>query len=250
MGEEEVGMKKTSRRDFLKKSGYVTGGLIGGGMLGGVIGNRAWNTNTEIVTPEEVQQFDQALQYFKSNADFTILSHATERIFPADEHGPGAIELGVPYYIDHQLAGRWGVNTKEYRQGPFHKGEPNQGYQSSLNHHEVFDLGIEALEQYSQSKFNNNFIKLEAEAQDEVLIDFDENKVDMVIISSNLFFELLRKLTLEGVYADPLYGGNKNLQGWKMKEFPGVQLSYTEVIESEDFIDMDPVSLHGRFFNR
>ena len=246
MGEEKLGMKKTSRREFLKKSGYVTGGLIGGSVLGGVIGSEIWNPDKD-VAPEVAQQFDQALQYFKSNADFDILSHATERIFPADEDRPGAIDLGVPYYIDHQLAGQWGINAKEYRQGPFFKGDPNQGYQTQLKHHEIFDVGIEALDTYSQSNFNNNFTKLEAEQQDEVLNAFDANKVDMTVISSSLFFELLRKLTIEGVYVDPLYGGNKDMQGWKMKEYPGVQLTYADLIQSEDFIEIEPMSLHDRF---
>ena len=246
MGEEKLGMKKSSRREFLKKSGYVTGGLIGGSVLGGVIGSEIWNPD-EDVAPEVAQQFDQALQYFKSNADFDILSQATERIFPADENHPGAIDLGVPYYIDHQLAGQWGINAKEYRLGPFYKGDPTQGYQTQLKHHEIFDVGIEALDTYSQSNFNNNFTKLEAEQQNEVLNAFDANKVDMTVISSSLFFELLRKLTIEGVYADPLYGGNKDMQGWRMKEYPGVQLTYTDLIESEDFIEIEPMSLHDRF---
>ena len=246
MGEEKLGMKKTSRREFLKKSGYVTGGLIGGSVLGGVIGREIWSPDKD-VAPEEAQQFDQALQYFKSNADFDILSQATERIFPADENRPGAIDLGVPYYIDHQLAGQWGMNAREYRQGPFYKGDPTQGYQTQLKHHEIFDVGIEALDTYSQSKFNNNFTKLEAEQQDEVLMAFDANKVNMAVISSALFFELLRKLTIEGVYADPLYSGNKDMQGWKMKEYPGVQLTYTDLIQSEDFVEIEPMSLHDRF---
>jgi gluconate 2-dehydrogenase gamma chain len=250
MAEEKEGTKKTSRREFLKKSGYVAGGVVGGGVLGGLLGSEFWNTGTDTeVAPEQTQQFDQALQYFRSNADFQTLAHATERIFPADDNGPGAIELGVPYYIDHQLAGQWGINAREYRQGPFYKGEPNQGYQSQLKHHEVVDLGIEAINRYSQSTYDKNFVDLEPEQQDEVLMAFDENKVDMSVISSSFFFELLRTLTFEGVYADPLYGGNKDMQGWKMKEYPGVQMSYTEQIESEDFIEIEPASLHDRFNN-
>ncbi|SFE18846.1 gluconate 2-dehydrogenase gamma chain [Lentibacillus persicus] len=248
MAEKKEKNKATTRRDFLKKSGYVTGGLIGGSVLGGVIGSELWNKETDSdVATEGTQQHDQALQYFKNRANFDILSQATERIFPEDENGPGAIGLGVPYYIDHQLAGLWGINAREYRQGPFYKGEPNQGYQSQLKYHEVFDLGIEALEKYSQSTFNQRFTELEAEQQDEVLMAFDDNEVNMSVISSSLFFELLRTLTFEGAYADPLYGGNKDMQGWRMKEYPGVQLSYTDQIKSEDFIEIEPASLHDTF---
>ncbi|WP_085994127.1 gluconate 2-dehydrogenase subunit 3 family protein [Oceanobacillus senegalensis] len=250
MAEEKEKNKTTTRRDFLKKSGYVTGGLIGGGVLGGVIGSGIWNNETDsnVATKgEQEQQHDQALQYFKNRADFNILSQATERIFPEDENGPGAIALGVPYYIDHQLAGLWGINAREYRQGPFYKGEPNQGYQTQLNHREVFELGIEALEKYSQSTFNDSFTALEPEQQDKVLMAFDNNEVNMSVISSSLFFELLRTLTFEGAYADPLYSGNRDMQGWRMKEFPGVQMSYTDKIESEEFIEIEPASLHDRF---
>ena len=64
-------------------------------------------------------------------------------------------------------------------------------------------------------------------------------------LKSSFFFEILRKSTLEGAYADPLYGGNKDMQGWKMKEYPGVQMSYTaEQVESKEFIKIAPASLH------
>ena len=45
---------------------------------------------------------------------------AAERIFPKDKNGPGAKELLVAYYIDHQLAGGWGMGAKEYISGPFY----------------------------------------------------------------------------------------------------------------------------------
>lgn len=64
--------------------------------------------------------------------DFNILSNATERIFPEDDLGPGAKGLDVPYFIDHQLAGQYGSNSKEYMHGPFAEG-PTQGVPKSLN---------------------------------------------------------------------------------------------------------------------
>jgi gluconate 2-dehydrogenase gamma chain len=53
----------------------------------------------------------------------------------------------------------------------------------------------------------------------------------------------LRQATLEEAYADPLYGGNKNMAGWKMKEFPGSQPSYANMIDSEEFQEIKPISL-------
>ena len=113
MAEKKQGNKST-RRDFLKKSGYVTGGVVGGSVLGGLLGSQFWETEKEPAVATEVKpkQHDHALEYFTNRADFILLGQATERIFPEDENGPGAIGLGVPYYIDHQLAGKWGINAK------------------------------------------------------------------------------------------------------------------------------------------
>ena len=225
---EKKQANKSTRRDFLKKSGYVTGGVVGGSVLGGLLGNKYWETEEkEVAVETKVQQYDHALEYFTNRADFILLGQATERIFPEDENGPGAIGLGVPYYIDHQLAGKWGINAKDYRQGPFFEGETVQGYQSQLKYHQIYDLGIEAIENYSQATFNERFIELDGEQQDEVIVALENDEVNIPGIKSSFFFEILRKSTLEGAYADPLYGGNKDMQGWKMKEYPGVQMSYS-----------------------
>ncbi|PAV28920.1 hypothetical protein CIL05_14955 [Virgibacillus profundi] len=262
--EKKLDANGSSRRKFLKNSGIAAGGVVVGGALGGLIGlnDKGGDTATKDTEPE---QQDQALEYFTNRADFDLLGQATERIFPEDENGPGAIGLGVPYYIDHQLAGKWGINAKDYRQGPFFDGkhnpggevrlgegqeQPNLGYQSQLKYHQVYDLGIEAIEKYSQATFNEKFTALDGEKQDEVLVALENDEVDIAGIKSSFFFNILRQSTLEGAYADPLYGGNKDMQGWKMKEYPGVQLSYTnEQVESEEFIEIKPESLHNTFFN-
>src|SRR5699024_3645858 len=51
------------------------------------------------------------------------------RIFPEDDNGPGAIELGVPYFIDKQLAGSWGTNAKAYMHDPFRQNQQVKDYQ-------------------------------------------------------------------------------------------------------------------------
>lgn len=238
--------KRSSRRTFIKNSGLTVGGVVLGGALGSLLGK-----DSEVTTPVQVQgqvqgqQHDQALEYFTNRADFQLLSQATERIFPEDENGPGAIGLGVPYYIDHQLAGKWGINAKDYRYGPFYDGERVQGYQSQLKYHQIYDLGIEAIEKHSQATFKARFVELEGEQQDEVLVALENDEVNIPGLKSSFFFEILRKSTIEGAYADPLYGGNKDMQGWKMKEYPGVQMSYSaEQVASKEFIKVQPASLH------
>ncbi|MFJ8063566.1 gluconate 2-dehydrogenase subunit 3 family protein [Psychrobacillus sp. NPDC096426] len=242
--------KRSSRRTFIKNSGLTVGGVVLGGALGSLLGK----DSSEVVTQGQVegqqyeaQQYDHALEYFQKRADFILLGQITERIFPEDENGPGAIGLGVPYYIDHQLAGKWGINAKDYRMGPFFEGEKVQGYQTQLKYHQIFDLGLVAIESYSQETFNESFVKLEGEQQDEVITALENDQVNIPGIKSSFFFEILLKATMEGAYSDPLYGGNKDMQGWKMKEYPGVQMSYSaDQVASQKFIEIPPVSLHDR----
>src|SRR5699024_1874759 len=83
-----------------------------------------------------------------------------------------------------------------------------------------------------------------------VLIAFENNEVDLPGTSSSHFFELLREMTIEGVYADPLYGGNRNMEGWRMKEYPGVQMTYAQEVETEEFLEIEPSSLHNTHHTR
>ncbi|SDI64335.1 gluconate 2-dehydrogenase subunit 3 family protein [Natribacillus halophilus] len=237
-----------SRRTFIKNTGLVTGGIVGGGLLGGIIGNQ-WQTGTQTETggatdeEDDTNDFDEARMFFSRDMDFNVLSAATERIFPEDDNGPGAIALGAPYFIDKQLAGQWGVNAKEYMRGPFQEGEPEQGYQSAMTRGEIFTQGVRRINDVSDEQFDENFDDLEEEQQNEILSAFDNDEVDMDGVSSTLFFSLLRQATIEGVYSDPLYGGNRNMDGWRMKEYPGAQPAYIDVIESEEFVEMEPLSL-------
>lgn len=235
-----------SRRRFLKNSGYVAGGVVGGGILGSLLGVNLDGGSEQASAPgEEVQKYNNALMYFTKHQDFQTLADATERIYPEDDNGPGAIKLDVPYFIDHQLAGAYGNNSREYMQGPFKKGTAYQGYQTRLKRHEIFMQGIHELEKQSQKEFDTSFTDLEGEQQDDILKKFENDDIDMKAVKSSDFFKLLLSATLAGVYSDPLYGGNADMAGWKMKEYPGSQMSYKNEIEEEDFIEMEPQALNS-----
>ncbi|MDW0111472.1 gluconate 2-dehydrogenase subunit 3 family protein [Sporosarcina aquimarina] len=241
--------KGTSRRDFLKTSGIAAGALVGGGVIGGLVGYNTKGGNGKLkggqsgdpASKHEMQT--RGLMFFQNPEEFNVLSQATERLFPEDELGPGAIGLGVPYFIDNQLAGNYGSNAKEYMQGPFFAGEATQGYQSRLTRAEIFRQGIALMDQEANKRFDKNFTDIEGGQMDEILTDFQKNKIDMKGVSSEFFFKLLRQATLEGAYADPIYNGNANMEGWKMKGFPGHQMAYINVIEDEKFQVIEPKSI-------
>lgn len=239
----------TSRRKFLRNTGIAAGGVVGGAVLGGLLNNpfksQESKTTTAVQETKPAVNYSQALMFFRPE-QFDIVQAASERIFPADENGPGAIDLLVPYFIDHQLAGSWGVNAKDYTSGPFYQGEATQGYQGNLNRQEIFEIGLRGLQQYSLDNYDNPFKDLSAEEQEDVLIEFLEGNVELKGITSAYFFNVLRSVTIEGVYSDPLYGGNADMEGWKMKNFPGHQMSYKDMIDSEEFIEMEPQSLNAQ----
>jgi anti-sigma factor RsiW len=75
------------------------------------------------------------------------------------------------------------------------------------------------------------------------IVKNQQDEVAMSGVNSAFFFRLLRAATLEGAYADPIYNGNNNMDGWRMKEFPGHQAAYINVIESDTFQKIEPKSL-------
>lgn len=242
--------KGLSRRDFLKTTGIATGALVGGGLIGGLVGYNAKKEGQvagigghkgAVVEPVAVN--NRGLMFFTNMAEFNILAEAVERIFPEDELGPGAIGLGAPYFIDNQLAGNYGSNVKEYMQGPFFAGESTQGYQSKLTRAEIFRQGIAKMEEEANKRFDKGFAGLEGGQMDEIITAFQKNDIDMKGVSSEFFFKLLRQATLEGVYADPIYNGNVNMDAWRMKEFPGNQMTYIAEIENDKFVKYEPKSL-------
>ncbi|WP_411675152.1 gluconate 2-dehydrogenase subunit 3 family protein [Cohnella faecalis] len=179
---------------------------------------------------------------FFSQEQFAVANAAAERIYPQDDNGPGAKALGVAFFIDHQLAGEWGFNGREYMSPPFYVGEKTQGYQGRLRRRELFEIGLKEIDNYSQTKFSKGFAELAAEQQDEVLKAFESDEVKLTTISASGFFRTLRSATLEGAYSDPLYGGNIDMNGWKMRNYPGNQMSYVSVIDKE-FTKIAPSSL-------
>jgi gluconate 2-dehydrogenase gamma chain len=151
------------------------------------------------------------LRFFTA-AEARVVAAACERIFPSDESGPGVTEAGVVVYIDRQLAGPYGRDVYRYTKGPFTEALPEHGYQGKATPREIYREGIRLLE---------NFEVLAAAQQDERLR----------AIEATAFFQMLRRHTLEGMFCDPLHGGNANMIGWQLIGYPGPRMSYREDID-------------------
>jgi len=177
---------------------------------------------------------------FFSAAEVAFVDAAVARLIPADELGPGAKEAGVTYFIDQQLFGGWGTMAKMYRQGPHPEGTPQQGYQSPLTPQEIYRAAIREI----NSLIPRPFDKLAASEQDELLHRLEDGKLSLESVPGRFFFNLLLDNTIEGLFCDPIYGGNRDKLGWKLVGFPGVAAVYTTLVDKHGVpYEVEPVSI-------
>ena len=151
------------------------------------------------------------LRFFNEN-EAVIVAAAASRIFPSDESGPGAKEAGVVVYIDRQLAGPYGRDAHRYTEPPFEDGPVEFGYQGKASPSEIYRDGLKKLK---------GFEDLSAAEQDDALKQ----------IETTHFFSLLRRHSIDGMFSDPVHGGNIDMVGWQMIGFPGPQMSYFDDVD-------------------
>jgi len=165
------------------------------------------------------------LRFFTAD-EARVVQAATERIFPTDATGPGAKEAGVVIYIDRQLAGPYGRDKYRYTKPPFVESVPEHGYQGKATPREIYREGIRGL---------GDFVGLPPAARDQKLRT----------IQTTTFFRLLRQHTIEGMFSDPMHGGNAGLIGWQLIGYPGPLMSYRDEIDKNHGLPWrrKPVSL-------
>jgi gluconate 2-dehydrogenase gamma chain len=180
---------------------------------------------------------------FFNAAEARFIEAACERLIPADESGPGALGAGVPNYLDKQLGGAWGAGERLYRSGPWASGTPSQGYQLPFTPAELFHTALRAINQ-DLEKRGEPFADLPAEAQDAYLKSLEAGGADLDGVPSAVFFDMLLKMTVEGFFSDPVYGGNRNMVAWRMIGFPGAYAEYYEAIDRHGVkFEREPMSL-------
>lgn len=178
----------------------------------------------------------QGAYTFFNRHEARFVEAAVARLIPADDLGPGALEAGVPYFIDQQLQGKFGLAAKWYMQGPWPEGaEEQQGYQLPLTPQELYRLCIPALDMYSEENEGRVFADLSGAVQDELLTRLENGELEIEPVPPLLldtFWSLLLDNTFEGFFADPAYGGNVDKVGWRLVGFPGVAAAYRNVMEA------------------
>ncbi|MCA1716256.1 MAG: gluconate 2-dehydrogenase subunit 3 family protein [Actinobacteria bacterium] len=141
--------------------------------------------------------------FFLDEAD-TVEALAA-RIIPGGEEDPGAREAGVVHYIDRALAG------------------PYFGWQAAYRE------GVRTLNTYTAERYGKKLFELEEEAQDAVVGALERGEIPGFGEGSEAgdFFTTVWAHTVEGMFSDPAYGGNRDAVGWKLIGFPGAQYGYS-----------------------
>jgi gluconate 2-dehydrogenase gamma chain len=142
---------------------------------------------------------------FFNDDDTATMVAFTERLWPAAPDKPGATEAGVVNYIDLAVAGAYADQQDFYRRG------------------------LTQLDAYCHATYKRGFAALTPAQQDEVVGALAAGKADgFTYPTAQAFFRTLRTHTMEGMFGDPVYGGNRDFAGWQLIGFPGAQMQYTE----------------------
>ena len=188
--------------------------------------------------------------YFLTPNEVATIEAIVDRFIPADNLSPGGKESGCAVFIDRQLAGSFGSSDRLYMKPPFRAGLPTQGYQGELTPSGRYRLGLKALDDYARATYaGKSFDQLSGEQQDQVLEGMESSKITLKLapgFTTRTFFELLLQNTMEGFFADPLYGGNKGMASWKMIGFPGARYDYRAYVGKHNQpYPYGPVSIYG-----
>ena len=184
--------------------------------------------------------------FFKPS-EAAFVEAVAAHMIPADELTPDGVALGVPVYIDRALAGAWGKGDRLYLRGPWSVGTPNQGYQLPLTPAELFRAGAAQSNAYCRATYGRAFDRLAADRKEAFLLSISQGTPAFPSgLPSGSFFELLYQLVMEGMFADPVYGGNRGKAAWAMLGFPGVMANNArnaEIYGDGRRFDAKPVSI-------
>jgi gluconate 2-dehydrogenase gamma chain len=184
---------------------------------------------------------------FLTQAERAAVDAITARIIPSDENGPGAREADVVTFIDRQLAGFYGRGQRWYMEGPYPEPLETQGYQGERPPAALWRAGLAALDAHCRGDpRRRGFAELSEGEQDAVLEGLDEEEVAFEGVSAKQFFDFAKEMTIEGFFCDPIYGGNRDMVGWRYVGFPGARYDYRPFVDHGGRpIDIAPVSLMG-----
>jgi len=226
----------TTATTLLVSTNSVLAGVVQGGM--------PWEPNAG-APPTAVKP--GAWTYFTAE-EAAAVEALVDRLIPPDPQTPGGKDAGCAVFIDRQLAGPYGSSEALYMRAPFADGTPQQGDQSPLTPAVRYRQALAAIDKYCRATYEGkSFTQIPDNEKDKLLSALEKSQVHLDGASGRAFFELLLQNTKEGFFADPVYGGNRNMVGWKMIGYPGARYDYRDWVERHnERYPLPPVGISGR----
>jgi len=193
----------STRRSFLKRAAVGAGAVAGSGLVPAVYSQTLDQHKDDAATTAPHPTSIQHGAFFNYEQASTVAAF-TERLMPGAPGKPGARDAGVLNYIDLALAGAYADLQDFYRRG------------------------LAQLDAYRHATYKQSFTQLDPARQDEVLAALEQGKAPgFTLPRAQEFFNVVRTHTMEGMFADPIYGGNRDFAGWRLVGFPGAQGNFT-----------------------
>jgi gluconate 2-dehydrogenase gamma chain len=193
-----------ARRAFLVRAVVGAGSVAGAGLMPDVSAQNLEQRQEANSTTPETHATGAGHGTFFNARDAATISAFTERLMPGAPGKPGATDAGVLNYIDLALSGAYVESQDFYRRG------------------------LAQLDAYCHRTYNESFVQLDSSRQDAVIAALEQDKAPgFTWPTAQAFFNTIRTHTIEGMFADPVYGGNKDFAGWRLVGFPGGQGVFT-----------------------
>ncbi|NYS30268.1 MULTISPECIES: gluconate 2-dehydrogenase subunit 3 family protein [unclassified Pantoea] len=236
--------KGHSRRDFLLKTITLAPAMaVGSTAMGALSLPLAAQAAETPAAPQKARDYQP--NWFTAE-EFAFITAAVARLIPSDERGPGALEAGVPEFIDRQMNTPYATGSNWYMQGPFNPDLPKElGYQLPLVPQQIYRLGLADADNYSKKQHGKVFAQLSGEQQDALLQAMESGSAEFSQLPAKVFFSFLLQNTREGFFSDPIHGGNQGMVGWKLINFPGARADFMDWVERGERYPFPSVSIRG-----
>jgi len=204
-----------ARRAFLLGAAVGAGAVAGATLVPDALA-QTHEPSTTGTGPAHSHAGGPGLGAFFNSEDAATVAAFTERLMPGAPGKPGAHDADALNYIDLQY---------------------------------FYRRGLASLDAYCRKTHKEPFRRLSAAQQDEVIAALEQGKAsEFSWPSAAAFFNTVRTHTMEGMFADPIYGGNKDFAGWRLVGFPGGQMEFTaaDMQSSEPFTRLPIVGLQAK----
>lgn len=233
-----------TRRDFLLRTITLAPAMaVGGSTLGVLAAPLVAGAAKHVPLSHQARHYQST--WFTAE-EFAFITAAVARLIPDDERGPGALEAGVPEFIDRQMNTPYATGSNWYMQGPFNPDLPEElGYQLPLVPQQIYRLGLADADGWSKKQYGKVFAALTADQQDMLLTAFEDGTAQFPQVPSKIFFSFLLQNTREGYFSDPIHGGNQGMVGWTLIGFPGARADFMDWVERGERYPFPSVDIRG-----